>query len=184
MHGISWADYEAQLAVKGDTTSPRISYLDGAMELMSPSKDHERIKSYIGMLIEAFALVRGIDLSPYGSWTLKAAAKQAGVEPDECYLVGTDQSRETPDLVVEVVWPSGGLDKLEAYRRLSVSEAWFWKDDAIQIYVLRGGEYEVTRESISLPGLDLALLLSFLDRPTALQAVRAFRAALAAADSV
>ena len=34
---------------------------------MSPSKDHERIKSYIGRLVEAFARERDIDLSPYGS---------------------------------------------------------------------------------------------------------------------
>jgi Uma2 family endonuclease len=54
------------------------------MELMSPSKDHERIKSFIGRLIETFALERGIELSPYGGWTLKEAPKRAGVEPDEC----------------------------------------------------------------------------------------------------
>ena len=67
LHGVSWAHYEAQLEFRGDNSAPRISYLDGSMELMSPSKDHERIKSYIGRLIEAFALQRGIDLSPYGA---------------------------------------------------------------------------------------------------------------------
>src|SRR4051812_48555663 len=90
MNGVPWSHYEAQLAFRGESSSPRISYLDGAMELMSPSRDHERIKSYIGRLIEAFALERGLDLSPYGAWTLKAAPKQAGVEPDECYLLGSD----------------------------------------------------------------------------------------------
>jgi hypothetical protein len=42
----------------------RIAFLDGALEIMSPSKDHERIKSYIGRLIEAYALERDIHLSP------------------------------------------------------------------------------------------------------------------------
>ena len=79
---------------------PRIAYLDGDLELTSPSKDQERIKSHIGRLVEAFALERDIDLSPYGSWTLKDAPKRAGVEPDECYLVGSNQSRSTPDLVM------------------------------------------------------------------------------------
>src|SRR5262245_57727984 len=115
---VSWEHYEAQLEFRGDKSAPRISYLDGWMELMRPSKDHERIKSYIGRLVEAFALERGLDLSPYGGWTLKAAPKLAGVEPDECYLVGADQDRQTPDLVIEVIWTSGGIDKLEAYRRL------------------------------------------------------------------
>lgn len=178
---VPWSHYEAELAIRGDASAPRISFLDGVMELMSPSKDHERIKSYIGMLIEAFAMDRGLDLSPYGSWTLKAAPKQAGVEPDECYLLGSDQSRETPDLVIEVIWTSGGIDKLEAYRRLGVPEVWFWKDGAIEVHVLDVAQerYEVAPRSVCFAGLDLPLLLSFLDRPTAMQAVRAFRAALA-----
>ena len=180
MHGVSWAHYEALLALRGDASSPRIAYLDGAMELMSPSKDHERVKSYIGRLVEAFALERGVDLSPYGSWTLKEAPKQAGVEPDECYLIGADQKRDTPDLVIEVVWTSGGIDKLEAYRRLGVQEGWFWKDGALRLYELSAGSYVERAHSVVLPGLDVPLLVSFLDRPTAMQAVRAFRAALGA----
>src|SRR3954452_21376618 len=75
MHGVPWSHYEAQLALRGDTSSPRISYLNGTMELMSPSKHHERIKSYIGRLVEAFALERGLGLSPYGAWTLKEGRK-------------------------------------------------------------------------------------------------------------
>jgi Uma2 family endonuclease len=178
-YGVPWEFYEAQLALRGDRSAPRIAYLEGAMELMSPSKDHERIKSYIGRLIEAYALERGIDLSPYGGWTLKKAPKKSGVEPDECYLVG-DQSRDTPDLAIEVIWTSGGLDKLEIYRRLGVGEVWIWKEEKIQMHVLRGDRYELTEKSLLFPGLDLQLLASFLDRPSALQAVKAFREALRA----
>ncbi len=61
-NGVLWQQYEAQLALRGDRSVPRIAYLEGALELISPSKDHERIKSYIGLLIEASALERGIDL--------------------------------------------------------------------------------------------------------------------------
>jgi Uma2 family endonuclease len=144
---------------------------------MRPSKDHERIKSYIGRLIEAYALERGIDLSPYGSWTLKSPPERGGLEPDECYLVG-DQTKETPDLAIEVVWTSGGIDKLEIYRRLSVGEVWFWTDSGIEVHVLREQRYVRTDRSRLFPDLDLSLLSSFLDRPTVLQAVRAFRDAL------
>jgi Uma2 family endonuclease len=68
------------------------------------------------------------------------------VEPDECYLVG-DQSRDTPDLAIEVIWTSGGLDKLEIYRRLGVGEVWIWKEEKIQMHVLRGEEYQLTEKS-------------------------------------
>jgi Uma2 family endonuclease len=176
-YGVPWSHYEAQLALRGDAPVPRMAYLEGALELMSPSKDHERIKSYIGCLVEAYALERGIDLSPYGAWTLKSPPKQSGLEPDECYLVG-DQSKETPDLAIEVVWTSGGIDKLEIYRRLGIGEVWFWKASRIEVHVLRERRYEQTDRSSLFPDLDLGLLCSFLDRPTALQAVKAFREAI------
>ena len=178
-YGVPWSHFEVELALRGDRSSPRIAYLQGALELMSPSKDHERIKSYIGMLIEAYALETGIDLSPYGGWTLKKAPAEAGLEPDECYIVGSEQGKPAPDLAIEVVWTSGGIDKLEIYRRLGIGEVWFWKDERIRVYLLAGDRFEPAERSKLFPGLDLDLLASLLDRPTALQAVRALREALA-----
>jgi Uma2 family endonuclease len=178
MYGVAWSGFEAQLALRGDRAGPRIAYLDGALELMSPSRDHERIKSYIGRLIEAYALERGIDLSPYGSWTLRSAPKSSGLEPDECYVIGPDQRAERPDLAIEVEWTSGGVDKLEIYRRLGVEEVWRWSDGTLSVHRLRDGVYELVDHSAKLPGIDLRLLASYLDHPTAMQAVRAFRAAL------
>jgi Uma2 family endonuclease len=175
MYGIPWSLYEAQLAVRGEAAVPRIAYLEGTLELMSPSKDHERIKSYLGRLLEAYALERGIDLSPYGAWTLKSAPQESGAEPDECYIVGGDQARESPHLAIEVVWTSGGVDKLEIYRRLGIGEVWTWRDGRIEVHVLRDNRYVESDRSALFPDLDLPRLASFLDRPTVLQAVRAFR---------
>jgi Uma2 family endonuclease len=177
-YGVPWSHFEAQLALRGDATVPRMAYLQGALEQMSPSKDHERIKSYIGCLVEAYALERGIDLSPYGGWTLKHPPAEAGVEPDECYLVGA-QDKRVPDLAIEVAWTSGGIDKLEIYRRLGVAEVWFWKDGKVHVYLLGEDRFERAVRSRLFPDLDLDLLVSLLDRPTALQAVRALRRALA-----
>jgi Uma2 family endonuclease len=178
MYGVAWSGFEAQLALRGDASGPRIAYLDGALELMSPSRDHERIKSYLGRLIEAYALERGIDLSPYGAWTLRSAPRTSGIEPDECYIIGADQRAERPDLAIEVDWTSGGLDELEIYRRLGVAEVWRWQNGEVSVHVLRDGAYELTDHSTKLLGIDLRLLASFLDYPTAMQALRAFRAAL------
>jgi Uma2 family endonuclease len=180
MPNVPWSHYQAVLAVRGENAGPRMSYLDGELELMTLSRDHERITSYIGCLIEAYALERNIDLSPYGSWTLMSEPDAGGAEPDECYIIGSDQSRDKPDLVIEVVWTSGGIDKLEIYRRLGVAEVWFWKEDQFAIHLLRDGRYQLSAKSAVFPELDLTLLLSFMDRPTAMQAVRAFRDALRA----
>jgi Uma2 family endonuclease len=169
--------------LRGDAPVPRMAFLQGALELMTPSKDHERVKSLIGRLVEAYALERGIDLSPYGGWTLKSGPKQVGVEPDECYIVGSDQSGHVPDLAIEVIWTTGGIDKLEIYRRLGIGEVWFWKDGRIEIHSLGQGKYETVQRSRLFPDLDVDLLCSFLDHPTAMQAVRAFRDALRRGDA-
>ena len=178
MYGVSWAQYEHQLALRGEASSPRIAYFEGTLELMSPSRDHERITSYIGRLVETYALERNIDLSSYGSWTLKRKVQKSGVEPDECYLVGLDQSGRTPHLAIEVTWTSGGIGTLEIYARLGVGEVWFWRAGAIEVHVLRGAAYEPAPGSTLFPQLDLRLLASFLDHPTLTQAMRAYREAL------
>jgi hypothetical protein len=41
--------------------------------------------------------------------------------------------------VIEVVWTSGGLGKLEIYRRLGVGEFWQWKRGRIQVHLLVAG---------------------------------------------
>ena len=176
-HGVPWTHYEAQLALRGEHPVPRIAYLEGALELMSPSKEHERIKSYLGRLIEAYALERGIDLSPYGAWTLKNAQALSGLEPDECYLVG-DQGRDVPDLAIEVAWTSGGIDKLEIYRRLGVKEVWLWKASRIEVHALRAGRYDIVTRSVLFPDLDVSSLSSYLEYPTVTRAVVAFRETL------
>ena len=48
LHDVSWEDYERILEIRGDHSAPRISYLEGEVEIMSPSKDHEVISSHIG----------------------------------------------------------------------------------------------------------------------------------------
>ena len=36
LHGVTWADYERLLAIRGDHSAPRIAYLHGTVEIMSP----------------------------------------------------------------------------------------------------------------------------------------------------
>ena len=50
---------------------------------MTPSKDHERNKSFIGRLLEVYALDRGIDLSPYRQLDAEGRPAAERVEPDE-----------------------------------------------------------------------------------------------------
>src|SRR5690349_14630739 len=119
LRGIDWEQYAALLAMRGESSVPRITYLRGVVELMSPSRSHERIKKMIARLIEAYADELDLDLAGYGSWTLKSEPEERGAEADECYILGSPQvspeEKERPDLAIEVVWTSGGIDKLEVY---------------------------------------------------------------------
>jgi Uma2 family endonuclease len=179
LHGVTWADYLRLLEIRGDRSAPRITYLEGTLEIMSPSRTHDEIKSYIGRLIEAWCLEQGLEFTPYGSWTLKNEREKRGVEADECYVFGPEPKRSRrPDLAIEVVWTWGGIDKLDVYRKLGVREVWYWEDGRIQIHVLRGVGYEAVAASEALPGIDVDQLVSFLDRPTASQAIRDYRSAL------
>ena len=176
LHGVTWADYLRLLEIRGDHSAPRITYVEGTLEIMSPSRTHDEIKSYIGRLVEAWCLERGIEFTPYGSWTLKNKRAKRGVEADECYVFGPEPKRKRrPDVAIEVVWTSGGIDKLDAYRKLGVREVWYYEDGRIQVHVRRGVHYEPVAESEALPGIDLEQLVSFLDRPTASQAIRDYQ---------
>ena len=180
LHGIRWQDYEALLAMRGESSATRITYLEGELELMSPSFDHETLKKTLGRLIEAYAEERGLDLIGCGSWTVRKEAQARGVEADESYILGPIQDPpDRPDLAVEVISTSGGIDKREVYLGLGVPEVWFWRDGALHIYVLDGEAYRRSPRSRLLPDLDPDLIVRFMSCPSQTQAVRGLRAALA-----
>lgn len=175
MHSVPWSHYEVMLAVRGEAPLPKMAYLEGELELMSPSLDHELIKSLLGQIVESFAAEWGIDLWPVGSWTIRHAPSARGAEPDECYTLGDPHARNVPDLVIEVVWTSGGIDKLEIYRGLRVPEVWFWKDGQISVFVLGEKAYERSERSHLLPALDLSLVAR-LATTSPVEATRELRA--------
>ena len=179
LHGATWADYQRLMEIRGDQASPRISFLEGALEIMRPSKTHETIKSKIGRLVEVWCLENSIAFEPVGSWTLENKASERGVEPDECYVFQDLESAERPDLAIEVVWTSGGINKLEIYRKLKVREVWFWRRNRLTVHLLENESYREVSQSQVLPGIDLDLLVSFLGMPT-YQAIQQYRAKLQA----
>ena len=177
----SWRDFERRLAAKQDKRVPLFAYLDGTLELMSPSFDHDAITRRIEHLLVAYALKHGIDLDTAGSWTLKNKLEKVGVEPDNCYLFGRSlRRRRRPDLAIEIAWSRGGVSKLEIYRRLHVPEVWFWRRGVIEIYKLRKTGYHRVEQSQFFPAIDLPHLSSFLDQET-IPMIRAYTAALARA---
>jgi Uma2 family endonuclease len=176
LHDVSWEDYEAVLRMRGEGAGPRICYLEGELEIMSPSRDQESIKKLLARLLEVYALETGLELDGYGSMTIRERPKERGAEPDECYAIGGP--KEWPDLAIEVIWTQGGIDKLELYRGLGVRELWIVRDGRIEVHALRADRYERVAASELLPGLDLRVLAGFLGAESQTQAVRAYQQVL------
>jgi Uma2 family endonuclease len=173
---VSWQDFETMLGIRGDHAGVRMYYLDGAIEIMSPTRTHEGRKRALGRLLEMWAVETGVILSAFGSWTLKQPKREAGAEPDECYIVG-EADKDIPDLAIEVEWSRvTGLAKPEIYRRLGVRELWTLKSDgALVIRVIENGDWIERTTSMLFPALDLPWLLSFLDIVPQGKAVLALR---------
>ena len=173
LNNVTWEQYETLRATLDNFPGLRMTYLEGTLEIMTPSPEHEFDKTTIARLIEIYALEMDIDLSGYGSTTFRKQAKERGLEPDECYCFG--QLKEFPDIALEVVISSGGIEKLDVYQGLQVPEVWFWKNNKFFLYRLREQGYELISHSEFLPELDFSVLAQYVRYPSQTQAVKAYR---------
>ena len=170
---VSWEQYEALCSQLGDSLRYRVAYLEGTLEIMSPSRRHEFAKKNIALLLEGYFQETKTRFWGLGSTTFRKPEQKAGKEPDECYCIGID--KEIPDLAIEVVLTSGGVDKLAVYQRLGVREVWFWHNERFEVHHLEGEEYEQVSRSQILPNLNLDLLANYVLHPDPLKAVLEFR---------
>ena len=177
LHGVDWERYTALLEVLGDNfPTLRLSYLEGTLEIMTNSPEHEDLKKMIGMLVEAYLQETRTRFHAGGSTTFRQAAKQRGLEPDECYCFGA--KKEFPDLAIEVVITSGLVAKLEIYRGLGVTEVWQWQPETFLIYRLQPSGYARVNASELLPDLDFQLLAAHVRPDNQFDAVMDFRNAV------
>ncbi|GAB1541404.1 Uma2 family endonuclease [Scytonema sp. NUACC21] len=178
---VDWEIYESLLVKLEGDSHYRITYLDGILEIVSPSIRHEKIKSRLGFLIVFYLFKREIKHTPMGSTTFKDELKKAGAEPDECYCIG--EEKDIPDLAIEVIVTSGSISKLETYRRLGVTEVWFWENNQLKLYHLREETpakflstygYEKITASELLPELNISLLEECTLISDQIQAIKEF----------
>ena len=181
LHGVSWDQYVAISDMFNDRPALRLTYLEGALEIMVTGGVHEEIKKRIARLIETWSEVRDVDLRGWGSTTFRKKAKERGLEPDECYVIGErppieePQVLDRPDIAFEVIISSPLLDKLRVYAGLDVPEVWTFRKGAFRIFLLEGDAYRESERSELLPGLDFALIAELAEEPKQIDAVRALR---------
>ena len=172
LSNVTWEAYET-LRDSIESASVRMTYLEGWLEIMSPSRGHEVTKTQIARLLELYCLERDIPLFGYGSTTFRKKEKERGLEADECYARGED--KPIPDFALEVVATRGSLDKLEVYLGLGIREVWVFEAGAFSILTLRGDHYEAIPVSEALPEPELSRSAHFAEQPDQHAALRAFR---------
>ena len=159
LYDVSWEQLE-QLDINLVGTGARLTYLDEILEIMSPlSDEHEDSKKTLAMLVEVYMRIKNIRFYSRGSATIGKRENKTRREPDESYNLGTKKS--IPDLILEITVTSGGINKLEIYKRLGIPEVWFWEDGLLSVYCLEAGEYQKIDKSTLLPELDLQLLAKY-----------------------
>jgi Uma2 family endonuclease len=174
LYGVTWEQYDTLVSMFMDKfPGLRMTYLEGTLEIMGTSSEHERLKTIIARLLEMYAVEKRITLNGYGNTTFRKEAKQRGLEPDECYCLG--ELRAVPDIAIEIAITSGGIDKLSVYQGLGVTEVWFWQNDQFILYRLQEEAYKQIARSEFLPDLDLVLLSQFVNYDNQTEAVIAYR---------
>ncbi|MEM7769082.1 MAG: Uma2 family endonuclease [Cyanobacteria bacterium P01_E01_bin.6] len=178
--GLTWKEFKSVEQLL-DRPGYRLSFLDGVLEIRRmPGELHETVKKRIAALVELFLLMAGFDFTPTGSMTLESEASGVKREANESYKLAPGRVR--PDIAIEVVFTSGGIDKLEAYKRLQIPEVWFWDDGVLMIYHLReeaaSPHYERVSQSEALSGIDLDLLAQCITMANHVDAVKRFQQSL------
>jgi Uma2 family endonuclease len=191
LHGVPWDAY-VLLRDAPENYHVRMTYDRGELEIMSPSRWHERFSRLIGRLIEAWTDEFDIPIQGCGTMTLRREDLHRGLEPDNCYYIRNEplmRAKEEldlatdppPDLAIEVDLTRHALEKPALYAALGVPELWRYDGQRLRLFRLRGeGGYVETGASESLPGFpvdeaeqiveqlgtasDTALVRSFRDR--------------------
>ena len=178
--GLTWREFKAVEQLL-DRPGYRFSFLEGVLEIRRRSGEaQEIIKERIGALLEQYLFIAGFNFTPTGSMTLENETAGVKREADESYKLAPGRVR--PDLALEVVFSSGGINKLEAYKRLKIKEVWFWEDGVLEIYHLRGEGNEFYYEKISsseeVKGIDLDLFSRCINIVNHVDAIKTFQQAL------
>jgi Uma2 family endonuclease len=170
---VAWDVYE-RLALEAGRAGTRFTYDRGVLEIMSPSREHERVKRRVGRMIETITEELGIPIDSAGSTTLKSQLKHKGVEADECYYIASEKkvrgrddldlaTDPPPDLVVEIDISASSIDQLAIYSALGVPEVWLCDGVRVEFHVLQSdGSYARQDRSAAFAFFDHAELERFL----------------------
>lgn len=175
LKNIAWEDFEGILEETGETRkTPRFSYSQGWLELMSPLAVHEDDKNIIGDLIKVLLEELDWEFRSLGSVTLKNQAMKQAVEPDDCFYIqheATIRGKERIDLSIDPP-PDLALEidithrtHFDNYEKLGVPELWRFNGQELEILVLENSCYQATEISRQFPNFNVKQMIpEFLEK--------------------
>jgi Uma2 family endonuclease len=173
-----WAQFKLVQQGCAQNRGIRLFYFDGTIELVMPGRNHEIFAHIIGYLLTYFLTHQDLEFLAVGSADQEKEG-ESSAQPDQSYCIGS--IKPIPDLSIEVVFTSGGPNKLQRYQAIGVPEVWFWEDGTLKLYHLRPQGYEQIQQSEldGLRDLDLAvlkrhMLMGELSTPKAVKSFMAY----------
>lgn len=166
LHGVPWEAY-VLLRDAPENYHVRMTFDRGELEIMSPTRRHERISKLIGRLIEAWADHHDIPIEGCQTMTIRREDLERGLEPDQCYYIENEAAVRAdveldftkdppPDLALEVDVSPGDIGKPSLYAALGVPELWRYENRKLSVYRLSSeGTYVPSPQSGSLTGFPL-----------------------------
>src|ERR1700722_8059939 len=147
LYGVPWRTYERLLRAFADRPGVRLTYDRGTLELMTLSHEHENRGHLLGRLVVTLTVELGLPLKGGGSTTFRRRRRQRGLEPDECYWIGSEalvrgkekinQRRDPPpDLALEIDVTHSSLNRLAIYAALNIPEVWRFEGLSLACYLL------------------------------------------------
>lgn len=173
LQGVSWATYQSLSRDLESAPGKRLTYDQGALEIMVPLPPHESYKKLMGRMVEVTTEETDTEIRSLGSTTWSREDLSKGLEPDQCYYIQHEQAVRgkdaidltvdpPPDLAIEIDNTSSSLNRMAIYAALGVPEVWRFDGATLTIFALVNGEYCSQAVSTVLPLLRQETLLRFL----------------------
>jgi Uma2 family endonuclease len=173
VRNVSWETYEYLLQDLANQSSPRLTYDQGVLEIMSPHFGHDVATDILGDIVKMVLEEMRVDFVSARSTTYKRKSLRRGFEPDgSFYIRNAKQVRgkkpldmevdPPPDFVIEMDITTDSMDKFPLLAALGVSEVWRCEVSP-EIWVLQEGKYVRQCESNAIPVINETLLNKLLE---------------------
>ena len=147
LHNVSWDTYMRLMEDQASSSSPRFTYDNGALEIMTPLAIHERINRGLQVLVDCVAVEFDIEVDSLGSTTFSRRDLAQGFEADSCFYVQHESAVRgkdridlnvdpPPDIVLEIEITRGSLPKLPIFEQFEVPEVWRYEGSQVIILIL------------------------------------------------